>query len=435
MLQSTTSTAVATTPAPDLSAYPAAEEILTRHGSIHLPADQQAGLADRLKQARKAAKLTQAALAKQIGLKTRDVQEMERGDISPCLNQVREIAAALKLSSTWLWFGRLAPEREPEQAMPVAEQVPQLVGPALVAEIERLHVIETGETSWEGDFDTSAGAMAQEAMWPLMDAALADPATVADPLLLARVTRCVIRSAGTEELSDRAGLLLAETVLSTPGADAEILSTSTALDELEQEGRRLAELDDQSARLDEIRAAQEPLIAVLSTTRSRTIEGTRAKARSLALWAPDLLTESDDAIEGMTSSILEDLIGGVSEATVDPDADLKAGCNELLTVINQMNVEAADTDITSDDPRHTQQRELVEQILAQAPTTLAGHQLRAQAILAWHGGMGANGEPASELHQDDFWLVIRDLIGQDTVKAMARRTAAICASYPDTVPA
>ena len=424
-------TSVATTLDPDLRAYPAAEEILTRHGSTRSPADQQAtpapGIDVRLLETRLMKGVTHHAIAKKAGMKAAELRSFEKAKAVPSLDQVRELAAALGVTTAWLWLGReaTAPDTAPDNLSPALR----------VAEIERLHVIETGETSWDGDFDTSAGAKAQEAMWPLMNAALADPATVADPQLLARVTRVAIRSAGTEELPDRAGLLLAETVLSAAGADAEILSTSAALDELEQEGRRLAELDDQSARLDEIRAAQEPLIAFLSSTRSRTIEGTRAKARSLALWAPDLLTESDDAIEGMTSSILEDLIGGVSEATVDPDADLKAGCNELMALIDQMNVEAADTDITSDDPRRAQQGELVERILAQAPTTLAGHQLRARAILAWHGGMGANNEPASELHQDDFWLVIRDLIGQDTIKAMAGRTAAICASYPDTVPA
>ena len=71
----------------------------------------------------------------------------------------------------------------------------------------------------------------------------------------------------------------------------------------------------------------------------------------------------------------------------------------------------------------------MERILAQAPCTLDGHQLRARAILAWHGGMDGHGEPASEFNHDDIWPIIRDLIGATTIEAMSKRTAAICAGY------
>ncbi len=41
--------------------------------------------------------------------------------------------------------------------------------------------------------------------------------------------------------------------------------------------------------------------------------------------------------------------------------------------------------------------------------------------------MDSKGVPASELHKDDVWPVIRDLIGAATIKAMSKRTAEICA--------
>ncbi len=540
------------------------------------PADQQAapapGIDVRLVEARLMKGFTHHAIAKKAGLKAAELRTFEKAKAVPSLEQVRGIAAALGVTTAWLWLGREA--SVPGQQAPEPAAATHLTGPALIAEIERLHAIEMDPGSWpdSGELDPSAGDSAQRAMWPLMKAALADPATVADPQLLARVTRCVIRSAGTEELPDRAGLLLAETVLSSAsgaGADAELIGLCEEFCRLEvkhsgichhEHPDYIEDQERQDAALDPIVAAQRILVGQIRSIGARTVAGLQAKARALVAWDEQLPTEEEctDTNQFLLNSILRDLLGGdgtksslttppplpqaltinpdadyialcdeivrlerewestgrhedtlpdkdalAYEETVrgpiydkqmevferlrllqpktaagqgaaaraalaymhcsddnppeishdgqhvvymlikqlagqpapvpaDPDADLKAGCNELIASINQMSVEAAD--ITSNDPRHTQQHELVERILAQAPHTLDGHQLRAQAILAWHGGMGGNGKPASELHQDDFWLVIRDLIGASTIKGMAQRTAAICASYPATVP-
>ncbi len=132
--------------------------------------------------------------------------------------------------------------------------------------------------------------------------------------------------------------------------------------------------------------------------------------------------------------LLKQLAGVPAPLPPDPDAGLKAACNELIASIDQMNVEGLDIPFGSEHPLRARQRELLAQILAQSPSTIEGHQLRARAVLEWHGGMGGDGEPASCLDHDDIWPVIRDLIGATTIEAMSKRTAAICASYPATVP-
>ena len=171
----------------------------------------------------------------------------------------------------------------------------------------------------------------------------------------------------------------------------------------------------------------------------RTPEGQKAAARMLLAFMPchDDGTpniEINHIGENVAWMLVKQLTGVAIPVPPNPDADLKAACTELIALIDRMNVEAGDKDITNDDPRYVQQEGLAERILAQVPRTLDGHQLRAQAILAWHGGMDGNGRPASELHQDDFWQVIRDLIGASTIEAMSKRTAVICAGYPDAVP-
>ena len=93
----------------------------------------------------------------------------------------------------------------------------------------------------------------------------------------------------------------------------------------------------------------------------------------------------------------------------DPDADLKAACNKL---------------VFEPDGSNERQRELLETILAQAPSTIEGHRLRARAVLVWRGGVGSDGEPVSEFNRDDIWPLIRNLIGQDTIDAVAARTRA-----------
>ena len=127
--------------------------------------------------------------------------------------------------------------------------------------------------------------------------------------------------------------------------------------------------------------------------------------------------------------LLKQLAGVPAPLPPDPDAVLKAACAELIASIDQMNVEAIDIPFGSEHPLRARHRELLATMLAQSPSTFEGHQLRARAVLDWHGGMGGDGEPASCLDHEDIWPVIRDLIGATAIEAMSKRTAEICARY------
>ena len=192
--------------------------------------------------------------------------------------------------------------------------------PDTIAEIERLHAIEMDIANWNGcdhDLTLTPGGIAQGTMWTQVDAALSDPAITRDTRLMARMAKVVMESLddtvhGEESRTRHVSRLLVQSVLSQAAVcdDAEIHAACTALDKLEHEYRALAEVDDQSTRQDEISEEQRPFIEILSNTRARTIAGIQAKARSLVLWAPDLLVDAGgDMIEDMTSSVLEDLIG------------------------------------------------------------------------------------------------------------------------------
>jgi hypothetical protein len=104
----------------------------------------------------------------------------------------------------------------------------------------------------------------------------------------------------------------------TPSRDAELLALCEQFDELTRERSSLFEgenrLDDQDARdaaLDALTARGRPLVERLCATRAVTVEGIRAKARSLALWEPDSLHPTGERFwdEDLMASILADLLG------------------------------------------------------------------------------------------------------------------------------
>ena len=59
-------------------------------------------LGDRLREARKGAKLTQEELSKIIGVKRSVVSKYENGIIEPSISQLEKIAGALKVSPAYL---------------------------------------------------------------------------------------------------------------------------------------------------------------------------------------------------------------------------------------------------------------------------------------------------------------------------------------------
>ena len=133
--------------------------------------------------------------------------------------------------------------------------------------------------------------------------------------------------------------------------------------------------------------------------------------------------------------LLKQLAGQQVLPPPDPDANLKASCSELIAGIDGINVAGQGRPIGSKDPRRVRHRELLAIILAQTPSTFEGHQLRAQAVLQWHGGVGGDGKMASCFDDENYWPVIRDLIGASAVDAMAARTREVCATYANAVPA
>ncbi len=100
--------------------------------------------------------------------------------------------------------------------------------------------------------------------------------------------------------------------------DAELTAACAAFDVLEWRYRAtVSDADAGSpediaadAERDRIVEAQRPLVAVMVEQRAVTQEGQAARARSLILWAPDLMAEGPgDTAECLTYAVLRDLIG------------------------------------------------------------------------------------------------------------------------------
>jgi hypothetical protein len=109
-------------------------------------------------------------------------------------------------------------------------------------------------------------------------------------------------------------------------ADVELVNACAALDRLtwlersvHHGGANYIEDDDQRLLyLESFEDEQEALRDQIANTPALTNEGIRAKARSLAMWAPDLLGDpGGDRAEILVTSILKDLTGWRSEDEAD----------------------------------------------------------------------------------------------------------------------
>jgi hypothetical protein len=134
-------------------------------------------------------------------------------------------------------------------------------------------------------------------------------------------------------LSGMAGAAVAGTalVMTAPIAaaaespDAELLAAIAQFDALERriwppEGRNCETFEEEHAAdalAEPLKVEQRALLSRICTTPARTIDGLRARARSLVLWAPDIgveIAESDRGRFGwddwMVSALIRDLTGG-----------------------------------------------------------------------------------------------------------------------------
>jgi hypothetical protein len=69
--------------------------------------------------------------------------------------------------------------------------------------------------------------------------------------------------------------------------------------------------DERDAVVDPLREQQRPIENRICDLPAKTIEGIQAKARNIALWAPDLLTETNGYTDKkFVASILRDLTAG-----------------------------------------------------------------------------------------------------------------------------
>ncbi|MGI4793628.1 MAG: hypothetical protein ACRYG8_05980 [Janthinobacterium lividum] len=294
---------------------------------------------------------------------------------------------------------------------------------ALADEIDRLHAIEQDGTSWDApDFDTSPGSVASQAMWSHLKTALDDPSFIADAHLIARVTRCLVRSTGGSELPYKAALLLADTVLSAPpatGSDAEILTACADLDKLEREYAAVSLADEDSPRLDAIAVAQAPLVSLLSQTKAETIKGIRAKAHSLALWDSSLMApRTSDVGSAMMGSILRDLVAAMTPTTdTDTDTNLIALCDECCRLeAESVRLHRLDGHENEKESGRVEDeaRVLFDRILTMEPTTAEGRSAVARVAL-WYVGREADGATISTdyIGEQLAWKLVRQLAGGD----------------------
>ncbi|MGI4939729.1 MAG: hypothetical protein ACRYHQ_04040 [Janthinobacterium lividum] len=164
------------------------------------------------------------------------------------------------------------------------------------------------------------------------------------------MTASMVQSTGSADMPTKAAALLAETVLSTPAgsSDAAIISACAQLDMLEHEYCAVSLANEDDPRLDDIHAAQSPLVDLIGCTTAATVEGIRAKARSLALQDSSLMRSGPgDACAVLTGSILRDLIGSSVRQvalSASPDAAILAACGNVRRLIRlrDENPELAD---------------------------------------------------------------------------------------------
>jgi hypothetical protein len=114
-----------------------------------------------------------------------------------------------------------------------------------------------------------------------------------------------------------AALAAGTAAAAAPNPDTDLIARCAAFDRLEN--ARIALFED-AARRDEdvtesamapVEAGQDRIVEAIWQTRAQTLEGVRAKARNLALWAPDLLSSGPGCWDqNFMTSILRDLLDG-----------------------------------------------------------------------------------------------------------------------------
>ena len=116
--------------------------------------DAEATFGDRLAGAREAAGLTQAALAKRMGIKTKTLQAWEQDLAEPRANKLQMVAGLLNVSMPWLLTGMgeglSAPGEEPvtdDDIRTLLVELRQLRQETLKS-AERMAVIEKRLSAW-----------------------------------------------------------------------------------------------------------------------------------------------------------------------------------------------------------------------------------------------------------------------------------------------
>jgi hypothetical protein len=96
-----------------------------------------------------------------------------------------------------------------------------------------------------------------------------------------------------------------------PNPDAELIRLCTEIDRIEDQWLSTlpvgGDIPDTVAA--GISAQQEPLIEQICDMTASTLDGMRARARTIVKWAPDLVSMPHDAADDMVAALLRDLIG------------------------------------------------------------------------------------------------------------------------------
>ena len=106
---------------------------------------------DRLREARRRAKLTQSQLAEQIGVATSTLTGYEKGNSEPEMNKVQKIMSALGVDANYLWQDEMR-----DVGIPTEEQIYDLS--ARVAELPSLLERKISELSRSVSFSESTSS-------------------------------------------------------------------------------------------------------------------------------------------------------------------------------------------------------------------------------------------------------------------------------------
>jgi hypothetical protein len=121
-------------------------------------------------------------------------------------------------------------------------------------------------------------------------------------------------------LSGSAALLTGVTAFlatqdTAPNPDAELIALCAEIDALEDRmWGNLPKMSDEEekqhdAEIEPLRQKQLALIDQISDLTATTLDGFRARARTIAKWAPDLIPMPHDYLDQMAGALIRDLIG------------------------------------------------------------------------------------------------------------------------------